>query len=279
MRRRFPAAWGKRGHRRSSSVRYYGNLMNITFTGKVVLITGATSGIGKACALAFAEAGAKVVVSGRRSEEGSAVAAEIKASAGEATFIQADVSREADVAALIASTISTYGRLDEAFNNAGVEHAGEITELSENDYRRLIDINVWGVLCSIKHEIPAMLSSGGGSIINTSSVAGHVGMAGASLYVASKHAVEGITKSISLEVAKKGIRVNAVAPGAIQTDMMKRFTGGGNQEMVDYLQSLHPIGRVGLPHEVAQPVLWLASDAASFVTGQSICIDGGWTSQ
>lgn len=253
--------------------------MNITFTNKVVLITGATSGIGKVCALAFAASGAKVVVSGRRQAEGEAVVAEIKAAGGEATFVRADVAKEAEVAALVAATVSTYGRLDIAFNNAGVELTGQATEVIESDYRRVFDINVWGVLNSMKHEIPAMLKTGGGAIINTSSVAGQIGMPGAAVYVASKHAVEGLTKATALEVAKQGIRVNAVAPGAIETDMVTRFTGGGGHEAMNYMRSLHPMGRLGLPHEIAQPVLWLASDAASFVTGQSICIDGGLTTQ
>lgn len=255
----------------------HSNIMNITFKNKVVLITGATSGIGKASALAFAESGASVVLSGRREAEGRAVAEEIKAAGGEAIFIRADMAKEADVEALIAGTLAAYGRLDVAFNNAGVELSGPIPEVNETDYRRVFDINVWGVLVSMKHEIPAMLKSGGGSIINTSSVAGHIGMAGASIYIASKHAVEGLTKTAALEVAAQGIRVNAVAPGAIVTDMLSRFTGGAESEVGKYLTSLHPIGRLGQAHEIAQPVLWLASEAASFVTGQSILVDGGLT--
>jgi len=251
--------------------------MNITFKDKVVLITGATSGIGKVSALAFADSGAKVVVSGRRESEGKAVVDEIKAAGGEATFIRADVAKESDVEALVAGTLAAYGRLDVAFNNAGVELSGNTTDVSEADYRRVFDINVWGVLNSMKHEIPALLKSGGGSIINTSSVAGHIGMAGASVYIASKHAVEGLTKSTALEVAKQGIRINAIAPGTIVTDMLDRFAGGVDSEGGKYLLSLNPTGRLGQPHEIAQPVLWLASDAASFVTGQSIIVDGALT--
>jgi NAD(P)-dependent dehydrogenase (short-subunit alcohol dehydrogenase family) len=252
-------------------------IMNITFENKVVLITGATSGIGKVSALAFAESGAKVVVSGRREAEGQAVVAEIKAAGGEATFIRADVAKEADVEALVAGTLAAYGRLDVAFNNAGVEQLGPIAEVNEADYRRVFDINVWGVLVSMKHEIPAMLKSGGGSIINTSSVAGHVGMPGASIYIASKHAVEGLTKTAALEVVAQGIRVNAISPGLIVTDMFERFAGGPESDTTKYLVSLVPSGRPGQAHEVAQPVLWLASDAASYVTGQSILVDGGFS--
>lgn len=251
--------------------------MNITFENKVVLITGATSGIGKASALAFAESGAKVVVSGRREPEGQAVVAEIKAAGGEATFIRADVAKEADVEALIAGTLAAYGRLDVAFNNAGVEMGGPIPDVNEADYHRVFDINVWGVLASMKHEIPAMLKTGGGSIINTSSIAGHIGMAGAAIYIASKHAVEGLTKTAALEVAAQGIRVNAVAPGPIVTDMLDRFAGGIESDTAKYLVSLVPAARMGGAREIAQPVLWLASEASSYVTGQSILVDGGFT--
>lgn len=253
--------------------------MQTSFQNKVVLITGATSGIGKVSALAFAKAGAKVIVSGRREAEGQAVVAEIKAAGGEGTFVKADVAVEADVAALVAKTVATYGRLDIAFNNAGVELTGAIVDANEAEYRRVFDINVWGVITSMKHEIPVMLKQGVGVIINTSSVAGHVGMAGASIYVASKHAVEGLTKAAALEYAKLGIRVNAVAPAAIETDMMNRFTGGGNEEALSYMRSLHPVGRLGRSEEIANPVLFLASDAASFITGASLNVDGGLLAQ
>lgn len=252
--------------------------MQTSFQNKVVLITGATSGIGKVSALAFAKAGAKVIVSGRREAEGQAVVAEIKAAGGEATFVKADVAVEADVAALVAKTVATYGRLDVAFNNAGIELTGPIVDATEADYRRVFDINVWGVLASMKHEVPVMLKQGGGVIINTSSVAGHIGMAGASVYIASKHAVEGLTKAAAMEYAKQGIRVNAVAPAVIETDMFERFTGG-NEEAANYMRSLHPIGRGGRAEEIANPVLFLASDAASFITGASLNVDGGFLAQ
>jgi len=246
---------------------------------KVVLITGGTSGIGKATALKFGAAGAKVVVSGRREPEGQAVVDAIKEAGGEATFVRADVSDESHVQALVAKTVETYGRLDIAFNNAGVEALGPVTEATKHSYQRLFDINVWGVLSSMKHEIPAMLKNGGGSIINTSSIAGHVGMAGASVYIASKHAVEGLTKSTALEYAKEGIRVNAVAPAAIETDMIDRFAGKEGSEMRAGLTSMHPFGRMGKAEEIADAVLFLASDASSFVTGTSLKVDGGFLSQ
>lgn len=246
---------------------------------KVVIITGATSGIGKATALKFGQAGAKVVVSGRRESEGQSVADLIKADGGEATFVRADVANEDDVKALVAKAVETYGRLDVAFNNAGVEQVGPFAEVTQDDYQRLFDINVWGVLSSMKHEIPAMLKNGGGSIINTSSIGGHIGMAGLSIYIASKHAVEGLTKTAALEYAKEGIRVNAVAPGAIETDMINRFAGEEGSEMRAGLASMHPVGRMGKANEIADAVLFLASDAASFVTGASLNVDGGFLAQ
>jgi NAD(P)-dependent dehydrogenase (short-subunit alcohol dehydrogenase family) len=204
----------------------------------------------------------------------------VQAAGGEASFVQADVTKEDDIARLVAETVNKYGRLDIAFNNAGasVETALPVTDVTEAAYRKLFDINVWGVMAAIKHQVPAMLKNGGGSIINTSSIAGHVGMATASIYVATKHAVEGITKSAALELAKEGIRVNAVAPAAIETDMIDQFVGKEG-EMRDYLTSLHPIGRMGKPHEIADIVVWLASDRSSFVTGHSLRADGGVTAQ
>jgi NAD(P)-dependent dehydrogenase (short-subunit alcohol dehydrogenase family) len=246
---------------------------------KVILITGATSGIGKSTALKFGEAGAKVVVSGRRETEGNAVVAAIKAAGGEATFVRADVAKEEDVKALVARTVETYGRLDVAFNNAGVEHVGPFAETTQEEYRRLFDINVWGVISSMKHEIPAMLKNGGGSIINTSSMGGHIGMAGLSIYIASKHAVEGLTKTTALEYAQEGIRVNAVAPGAIETDMITRFAGEEGSDMRAGLASMHPMGRMGKANEIADAVLFLASDAASFITGTSLKVEGGFLAQ
>ena len=252
--------------------------MNMDYTGKVALVTGGTSGIGKATAIAFAQAGAKVVLSGRREKEGAAVVAEIERLGGTAAFVRADVAVEADVKAMVDFVVATYGRLDVAFNNAGVEWMGPLEAATEEDYRRVFDINVWGVLNSMRHEIPAMLRTGGGAIVNTSSVAGHIGMGQVSIYIASKHAVEGLTKAVALEFAKQNIRVNAVAPAVIATDMVDRFAGKEG-EMREYLKSLHPVGREGTGEEVAAAVLYLCSDAAKFTTGVSLPVDGGFLAQ
>jgi len=245
---------------------------------KTALITGATSGIGKSTALAFARHGAHVVVSGRREAEGQAVVQEITAAGGSARFIRCDVSQEAEVKQLVNGTLAAFGRLDIAFNNAGVEWLGPLDAASEADYRRVFDINVWGVLSSMRHEIPAMLKTGGGSIINTSSVVGHNGMAQVSIYAASKFAVEGLTKSTALEFAKQGIRINAIAPAVIETEMFDRFAGQEG-DMRQAMGAMHPVGRVGQPHEVADAVVFLASDQSQFITGHSLLIDGGWTAQ
>jgi NAD(P)-dependent dehydrogenase (short-subunit alcohol dehydrogenase family) len=249
------------------------------FTGKVVLVTGGTSGIGRETALQFARAGARVVVAGRRQPEGEAVVRDIEAAGGEALFVQADVSREQDVKRLVDRTVERFGRLDVAFNNAGVEQSGSLAEATVDEYRRTFDINVLGVVLSMKYEVPAMLKTGGGSIINTSSVLGHIAAPGSGLYNASKHAVEGLTKTAALEFAKQGVRVNAVAPAATETEMIDRFVGAGDTEGRRQLAAIHPIGRMGRTSEVASAVLYLASDGASFVTGTSLPIDGGWLAQ
>src|SRR5438046_4057329 len=251
---------------------------NNGFAGKVVLITGGTSGIGKSTAIAFARAGAKVVLTGRREKEGAQVVAEIKKLGGDAAFVGADVSKDADVKKMVDFTVDKFGRLDVAFNNAGVEWKGPLNHATEAEYRRIFDINVWGVLNSMRHEIPVMLKNGGGAIVNNSSVAGHVGLAGASIYMASKHAVEGLTKSIALEFAKQSIRVNAVAPGVIATDMLDRFAGKEG-EMRDSLTSIIPVGRIGAGEEIAAAVLYLCSDDAKFTTGTSLVVDGGYLAQ
>jgi NAD(P)-dependent dehydrogenase (short-subunit alcohol dehydrogenase family) len=245
---------------------------------KVAIVTGGTSGIGRAAAVALAAAGARVMVAARRESEGNETVKLAQNRGGEATFLQVDVTKEDDISRLVKETMDRYGKLDIAFNNAGVETLAPITEVNEEEYRKVFDVNVWGVLASIKHEVPAMLKNGGGSIINTSSIAGHVGMAGASIYIATKHAVEGITKSSALELAKQGIRVNAVAPAAIETDMIDRFAGEEGESR-DYLTALHPIGRMGKPHEVADAVVFLASDRSSFLTGHSLVVDGGFLAQ
>src|SRR3989442_3845482 len=246
---------------------------NRTFSGKVALVTGATSGIGKTTAIEFARAGAKVVLTGRREKEGAQVVDEIRKLGGDAAFVRADVAKDADVKAMVDFTVGKYGRLDVAFNNAGVEWTGPLDQANEAEYRRVFDTNVWGVLNSMRHEIPVMLKNGGGSIVNTSSVAGHAGFPEVSIYIASKHAVEGLTKSLALEFAKQNIRINAIAPGAIATEMFDRFAG---DELRDQIVSIVPVGRVGASDEIAAAVLYLASDAAKFTTGTSLVVDGGF---
>jgi NAD(P)-dependent dehydrogenase (short-subunit alcohol dehydrogenase family) len=251
---------------------------NKSFSGRVALVTGGTSGIGKATAVEFARAGAKVVLTGRREKEGAQVVAEIRKLGGDAAFVRADVAKDADVKRMVDFTVDKFGRLDIAFNNAGVEWMGPLDQATEAEYRRVFDINVWGVLNSMRHEIPAMLKNGGGAIVNTSSVAGHVGMGQVSIYIASKHAVEGLTKSVALEFAKQNIRINAVAPGAIATEMFDRFAGK-HSEVLDSLQSLIPVGRIGASEEIAAAVLYLCSDNAKFTTGTSLVVDGGFIAQ
>jgi NAD(P)-dependent dehydrogenase (short-subunit alcohol dehydrogenase family) len=255
--------------------------MNRILEDKVALVTGGGTGIGRATALAFANAGAKVVVSGRREKEGFETVALIKKSGGQGTFIKTDISKESEVQVLLAQTIATYGRLDAAFNNAGIEgEVGKQThEQTLDNYRAVMDTNVLGVLLAMKHEINAMLKNGGGAIVNNASVGGLIGFPGASVYVASKHAVLGLTKTAALEYGKQGIRVNAVSPGGIETPMLDRFTGGPGTEFFNQLAAMHPVGRLGKPEEIAEAVLWLCSDKASFVTGLSLTADGGWTAQ
>ena len=243
-------------------------------TSPVVLITGSLTGIGRASAFALAREGARLVVSGRHEEPGQALAKELRATGAEVEFIRADVRDDAQVRALVDSTVKRFGRLDAAVNNAGTEgKPGAITEQSAESYAATFDTNVLGVLLSMKHEIRVMQPQGSGSIVNISSVLGKVGTAGAAVYVASKHAVEGLTKSAALEVAPLGIRVNAVAPGPIDTGMLDRFTGGdeGKARMASYV----PLKRVGNPDEVAAAVVFLALGKSSFVTGHSLSVDGG----
>jgi NAD(P)-dependent dehydrogenase (short-subunit alcohol dehydrogenase family) len=249
---------------------------NKTFSGKVALVTGGTSGIGKTTAIEFARAGAKVVLTGRREKEGAQVVAEIRKLGGDAAFIRADVSKNADVKAMVDFAVDKFGPLDVAFNNAGVEWKGPLHEAIEAEYRRVFDINVWGVLNSMRHEIAAMINTGGGAIVNNSSVAGHVGLGEVSIYIASKHAVEGLTKSVALEFARQNIRINAVAPGVIATDMFDRFAEGA---MRDQITSIIPVGRMGASEEIAAAVLYLCSDKAKFTTGTSLVVDGGWIAQ
>ena len=250
-----------------------------TLTGKVALVTGGTSGIGRAAAITYAKEGAKVVVAGRRENEGSETVRLIQEAGGTGLFVKTDVAVEAEIEALVSKTVAAFGRLDVAFNNAGVELAGSFLDITEADYNRIMDINVKGVLFSMQHEIKAMLKNGGGVIVNNSSGAGQVGLGGVAVYVASKHAVNGLTRDAAIEFAKQGIRVNAVAPGGVQTEMFDRFTGGEGTDAFKYMEAMHPMGRVGQSQEIADAVLWLSTDASSFVTGQIISVDGGFTTK
>jgi NAD(P)-dependent dehydrogenase (short-subunit alcohol dehydrogenase family) len=242
----------------------------------VVLITGALTGIGRATAVAFAKQGANVVVAGRRDEAGNALAEELRGFGSEAEFINADVRKDDEVRALVDKTVARFGRLDVAVNNAGTEGpVGPITDQTAETFAATFDTNVLGVLLSMKHEVRAMQQHGSGSIINISSTYGHEGAAGASVYVGSKHAVEGITKSVALEIANSGIRVNAVAPGPTDTEMLTRFTGTPANKSA--LVSRVPLARMGLSEELANAVVFIASDDASFITGHVLNVDGGLT--
>lgn len=245
--------------------------------GRTYLVTGGTSGIGEATALALADAGANVALTGRRVKEGESVAERVRAKGVKGVFVQGDVTNEADQARFVAEALKLTGKLDGAFNNAGVEIMGvNTTDATPDQYRQVFDINVLGVMLSMKHEIPALLKNGHGSIVNTSSIAGRIGMPGAGIYIASKHAVLGFTKSAAMEVAKQNIRVNAVSPAAIETAMFDRFTGNRNPDAMAYMLGLHPIGRFGKPEEIARAVLFLLSDEASYITGHDLLVDGGF---
>ena len=252
--------------------------MNTSLQNKVALVTGGTSGIGKAAAVALAKAGAKVVVAGRRAEEGNKVVKTIQQAGGDAIFVKTDVAQEAEVKALVEHTLAHFGRLDVAFNNAGIEGqvGHSIETMDVDDYQSVFDINVKGVLLSMKHEAAAMLKNSGGSIVNTASIAGHVGFAGGGVYVASKHAILGLSKSAALDLATRGVRVNTVSPGTIQTEMIDRMTGEGEIEAKKWWSSQHPIGRIGTADEVAAMVVWLSTPQASFITGTDIAVDGGY---
>jgi len=240
----------------------------------VVLITGALTGIGRATALAFASDGARVVASGRRPELGHALVKELRSVGAEAEFLQADVRQEDEVRRLIDQTFELFGPLDVAVNSAGTEgKPGPITEQTVDGYRAVFDSNVLGVLLSLKHELPVMLPQKHGSIVNISSTYGRRGGVGASVYSASKHAVEGLTQSAALEAAPAGVRVNAVAPGPIDTDMLSRFTGTAERKAG--LATGVPLQRLGKPQEIAQAIVFLASDKAAFITGQVFGVDGG----
>ena len=241
---------------------------------QVVLITGGLTGIGRAAGVAFAKRGAKVVVAGRRDEAGNALAEELRVFGSEAEFVKADVRKEDEVRNMVDKTVSRFGRLDVAVNNAGTEGVGgPITDQTAQSFAATFETNVLGVVLSMKHEARAMQAQGSGSIINISSTYGHEGAANASIYVGAKHAVEGITKSVALEVAKSGIRVNAVAPGPTDTGMLTRFTGTAENKAA--LAKQVPLGRLGLSEEVADAIVFIASDEARFITGHVLNVDGG----
>jgi NAD(P)-dependent dehydrogenase (short-subunit alcohol dehydrogenase family) len=245
---------------------------------QVVLITGGLTGIGRATAFAFAKEGAQVVVSGRRDEEGQKLVSDIREAGAEAEFIRADVRREEDVRNLIDRTVERFGRLDVAVNAAGTEGVpGPITEQTADSYAATFDTNVLGTLLSMKHELRVMLPQNNGSIVNISSTYGRTGAPGASVYSASKHAVEGLTKSAALEAAGAGVRVNVIAPGPIETAMLDRFTGTAEKRAG--IPATVPLNRVGKPDEIAQAIVFVSSDKASFITGASYLVDGGKTAR
>jgi NAD(P)-dependent dehydrogenase (short-subunit alcohol dehydrogenase family) len=242
----------------------------------VVLITGALTGIGRATAVAFAKEGASIVASGRREAEGKALEAELRSLGAEAAFIRADVRHDDEVRNLVDQTVARFGRIDSAVNAAGTEgQPGPLIDQSSESYAATFDTNVLGTLLSLKHELRVMQAQGHGSIINISSTYGHEGAAGAAVYAASKHAVEGLTKSAALEGARSGVRVNAVAPGPTETGMLNRFTGTAERKAA--LAKTVPLGRVGEPGEIARAAVFLASEKASFITGQVLTADGGKT--
>lgn len=251
--------------------------METTFKNKVVIVTGGASGIGRATALAFAKKGAKVAVADWK--ENDEMVDLIKELGSEAIFIKCDVSKTDDVKAMVAQTIAAFGRLDYAFNNAGIEGTSAPTQdCSEENWDKTIGVNLKGVWLCMKYEIPEILKQGKGVIINCASVAGMIGFAGLPAYVASKHGIVGLTKTTALECATQGIRVNVVCPGVIQTPMIDRLTGK-TKEAIERFKGFEPIGRFGLPEEIANAVVWMCSDEASFVTGHVMAVDGGFTAQ
>lgn len=248
--------------------------MEKSFENKVAIVTGGSFGIGQATAVAFAQRGAKVVVADWIEDQETS--RRIESFGGESIFVKCDVSKSNDVKALIEKTITVYGRIDFAFNNAGIEGATATTqECTEENWDKTIGINLKGVWLCMKYQIPQMLKQGKGSIVNCASIAGLVGFPGLPAYVATKHGVVGLTKTTALENAKLGIRVNAVCPGVIKTPMIDRMTGKDKAAEKQY-ENMEPVGRMGQPEEVAEAVIWLCSDAASFVTGQALAVDGGW---
>ena len=242
---------------------------------KVAIITGGSSGIGRATAITLAKDGVKVTVAARRAKEGEETVQLVKEAGGEGIFVRTDVTKEDDVKSFVEDTVKVYGRLDYAFNNAGIEEMmTPFVEQTSDAFDQIMNVNVKGVWLSMKYEIPEMIRSGGGAIVNNSSVAGIMGFPQMPIYITSKHAVLGLTKSAALEYAKSGIRINAVAPGGVETNMAKRIVEHDHQ-FLETVTSMHPIGRIADPEEIANAVVWLLSDKASFVLGHTLLIDGG----
>ncbi len=241
---------------------------------KVAIITGGTAGIGRAAAVLFAQEGAKTVIAGRREAEGEETLRLIADAGGEAVFIKIDVSEEAQCKAMVDLALSTFGRLDIAFNNAGIDQPWKsVQNITTDVWNTMIGVNLAGVFFSMKYEIPALIAAGGGSIVNTSSVAGLVGVVGAAAYTAAKFGVVGLTKSAALDLAKRNIRVNVLCPGGVLTDMINNQSDEIKQKVL----ATHPVGRLADPVEAARAALFLASDESSFVTGQALAVDGGYT--
>jgi NAD(P)-dependent dehydrogenase (short-subunit alcohol dehydrogenase family) len=243
---------------------------------KVAIVTGGSSGIGRATAIALAKEGAKIVVAARRSKEGEETVQLVKETGSDGIFVKTDVANENDVRSLVEKTVKQYNRLDYAFNNAGIEEmTTPLVDQTSEVFDQIMNVNVKGVWLSMKYEIPEMIRTGGGAIVNTSSGAGVVGYPQQPIYIASKHAVLGLTKSAALEYAKSGIRINAIAPGVTETEMVERV----DKQLIERLKSMTPIGRIGDPQEIAHAVVWLLSDKASFVLGHTLLVDGGVVSR
>jgi NAD(P)-dependent dehydrogenase (short-subunit alcohol dehydrogenase family) len=243
---------------------------------KAAIITGGSSGIGRAAAVALAKQGVKIAIAARRAKEGEETVRLVKEAGSEGIFVKTDVANENDVRSLVEKTVKQYNRLDYAFNNAGIEEkTTPLVDQTSEVFDQIMNVNVKGIWLSMKYEIPEMIRTGGGAIVNTSSGAGVIGYPQQPIYIASKHAVLGLTKSAALEYAKSGIRINAIAPGVTETEMVERV----DKQLIEHLKSITPIGRIGDPQEIANAVVWLLSDKASFVLGHTLLVDGGIVSR